>query len=76
MHITRIVLIVSILLSLTGLCLAQDIPYSQMGVVSFDSEETSGLDGRATNVLDGNPSTIWHTQYKHGPHLLALAHFW
>ncbi|MFJ5031185.1 discoidin domain-containing protein [Streptomyces sp. NPDC088560] len=28
-----------------------------------DSEETQAGDGRAQNALDGNPGTIWHTQW-------------
>ncbi|HCT78880.1 MAG TPA: alpha-L-fucosidase [Micromonosporaceae bacterium] len=39
------------------------VPQSQMRVSSVDSEETSGENGRAANVLDGNPATIWHTQW-------------
>jgi hypothetical protein len=32
-------------------------------VVKADSEETSGEDGHASNAVDGNASTIWHTQW-------------
>ncbi len=32
-------------------------------VVSFDSEETVGEDGRAVNAIDGNPQTFWHTDW-------------
>ncbi len=39
------------------------IPQSQMTVVSWDSQETTGEDGRAVNVLDGSASTIWHTEW-------------
>lgn len=31
-----------------------------------DSAEVSGEDGRASNALDGNPDTIWHTQWSAG----------
>ncbi len=34
--------------------------------VTADSEEVLGEDGRALNVLDGNPATIWHTRWS-GP---------
>jgi galactose oxidase len=41
-----------------------------------DSQETAGEDGRAQNVLDGNTSTIWHTQYSDAepdlPHTLTV----
>ena len=36
---------------------------SAMQVVDVDSQETAGEDGRAANVLDGNPATYWHTQW-------------
>ena len=34
-----------------------------LSVVSVDSEETSSEDGKGANALDGNPETIWHTQW-------------
>ncbi|MCU0775619.1 MAG: discoidin domain-containing protein, partial [Ideonella sp.] len=44
--------------------------------VSADSEETSGENGRASNVLDGNPATHWHSRYSGGtdalPHRLTF----
>jgi ABC-type oligopeptide transport system substrate-binding subunit len=33
-------------------------------VVKVDSEETVGEDGKGTNAVDGNPDTIWHTQWQ------------
>lgn len=33
-------------------------------VVKADSEEAAGEDGKASNAVDGNPDTIWHTQYQ------------
>jgi hypothetical protein len=39
------------------------VPQSQMTVRSVDSEETTALNGRRANVLDGNPATFWHTRY-------------
>lgn len=32
-------------------------------VVKVDSEETAGGDGKGANAVDGNPNTIWHTQW-------------
>jgi hypothetical protein len=32
--------------------------------VSVDSEETSGEDGKGANAVDGDPATIWHTQWQ------------
>jgi hypothetical protein len=40
-----------------------EIPQAQMQVVSVDSEELVGEDGSADNVLDGDPATIWHTEW-------------
>jgi galactose oxidase len=31
--------------------------------VAADSQETAGSNGAAANVLDGNTTTMWHTQY-------------
>ena len=39
------------------------VPQSQMSVRSVDSEETSAMNGRRANVLDGNPATLWHSRY-------------
>lgn len=36
----------------------------KLKVVKVDSEETSGENGRGTNAVDGNPNTIWHTQWQ------------
>ena len=33
-------------------------------VVKVDSEETAGEDGKSANAVDGNPDTIWHTQWQ------------
>ncbi len=40
-----------------------EIPRWQMKVVSVDSEELTGADGRAQNAIDGNNKTIWQTQW-------------
>jgi hypothetical protein len=29
-----------------------------------DSEETAAENGRAANAVDGDPATLWHTQYQ------------
>lgn len=39
------------------------IPQSRMSVRHVDSEERVGENGAAINVLDGDPTTIWHTQW-------------
>jgi hypothetical protein len=36
----------------------------KLKVIKVDSEETSGENGRGTNVVDGNPKTFWHTQWE------------
>jgi hypothetical protein len=33
-------------------------------VVSVDSEETAGENGKGANAVDGDTSTIWHTQWQ------------
>ncbi|MEU9256451.1 endo-alpha-N-acetylgalactosaminidase family protein [Streptomyces sp. NPDC048270] len=39
------------------------VPQGQMSVKAVDSQETAGENGSAANVLDGDASTIWHTQW-------------
>ena len=39
------------------------VPRSGLRVVSADSEETHGEDGRAANAVDGDPRTHWHTAW-------------
>lgn len=52
------------------------IPFGQMQVVSVDSQELIGGNYPATNVIDGNTATIWHTEYSQvsppQPHTLVL----
>jgi len=49
---------------------ARALPYGSGGtrlrlkLVSVDSEETAGEDGRGANAVDGDTSTIWHTQWQ------------
>jgi hypothetical protein len=33
-------------------------------IIKADSEEKSGEDGTAANAVDGNPNTVWHTQWQ------------
>lgn len=39
------------------------VDMSQWKVISVSSEETSGENAPATNVLDGNDNTFWHTKW-------------
>src|SRR5579862_9160887 len=39
------------------------VPTSAWRVVSVDSQEVDREDGRAKNAFDGDPKTIWHTQW-------------
>ena len=54
------------------------VPFTRTGwsVQAVDSQETSGENGAASNVLDGNPWTIWHTGWSSGdvptPHWLVI----
>jgi len=42
---------------------ADAVPTSSWRVLSVSSEEKDGENGRATNAFDGNPKTIWHTEW-------------
>lgn len=35
-------------------------------IVDFSSQETGGDDGRASNILDGNDKTFWHSVWNRG----------
>ncbi|GIG57428.1 hypothetical protein Lfu02_18000 [Longispora fulva] len=52
------------------------IAQSTMSVASYDSQETAGENGVATNVLDGDSATIWHTAWSASspppPHEIVL----
>src|SRR5437879_1472195 len=52
------------------------IPQQQMRIVSVDSQELVGENGAATNAIDGNPATFWHTEWSQQtaplPHTLVL----
>jgi beta-galactosidase len=52
------------------------LPRDKWAVVYADSEELIAEDGSADNVLDGDPQTLWHTQYDGGqpkyPHLIVI----
>jgi len=52
-------------------------------VAAVDSQEMSGEDGHAINAVDGQPTTLWHTQWQAAqpplPHMLTFdlgAAFW
>ncbi len=52
------------------------LPRDGWTVVYVDSEELSAEDGRAENAFDGDPATIWHTEWGAAkpahPHVLVL----
>lgn len=35
-------------------------------IIDFSSQETGGDDGRASNILDGNDATFWHSVWNRG----------
>lgn len=50
---------------------------NRMSIADVDSEETNREDGRASNVIDGNPATFWHTEWSRSdapgyPHRISL----
>ena len=40
-----------------------NVSKGNLKVIYYDSQETSGENGAATNAVDGNSGTIWHTQW-------------
>lgn len=54
----------------------KDVPREQVHVVYADSEELTGDDGGATNAIDNQPTTFWHSEWKAKqplhPHALVL----
>jgi hypothetical protein len=46
-----------------GASSAAPIPRSGWRVLYVDSQETSCTNEAATNAIDGNPATMWHTQF-------------
>ncbi len=52
------------------------IPQTGWSLLSVDSQETSCYNGAATNAFDGNPATLWHTQFCGGapptPHQISI----
>lgn len=43
------------------------LPISEWKLLSVDSEEKNGENGRAINIFDGDPATIWHTAWSSNP---------
>jgi len=64
----------SYLVRLTALAVVAVVPLAavrvsaadkvSLKVVKVDSEETAGEDGKGANAVDGDPATIWHTQWQ------------
>lgn len=52
------------------------IDQQNLSISAVNSEEPLAQDGRATNAIDGDPSTFWHTEWSRNepvhPHLLTL----
>lgn len=53
------------------------IPFSALSIHDFDSEELTSEYAPATNAIDGDPATIWHTTYANNvidplPHHLTI----
>ncbi len=40
---------------------------SRWKVIGFSSQETSGENGRASNLVDGDPATYWHSRWSSEP---------
>lgn len=54
----------------------KDLDRKGWKIAFADSEEYEGEDGNAANLLDGDPNTIWHTQWNGGspghPHAVVV----
>lgn len=54
----------------------KELPREKMHVIYADSEELTGDDGGATNVIDNQPTTFWHSEWKANqpahPHQIVL----
>jgi len=50
------------------------LPQSQISVADVSSQETDQADNAASNALDGDPATFWHTDWDltEGPHWITL----
>jgi len=65
----KLLYVTCIFIALVIFCLsnsfsAQWLPKNGWRLVYVDSQELVGENGAATNAFDGNPNTIWHTQYR------------
>lgn len=53
-----------------------DLPREKMHIIYADSEELTGDDGTGANVIDNQPTTFWHTEWKANkpthPHQIVL----
>ena len=62
-------------LGITGSRVFAGLPPIGWKVVSVDSEETAGDDNSAARAIDGNSSTLWHTQWnadQKQPHCITV----
>ena len=54
----------------------QSIPHASWAIAHVDSEEHEGEDGSASNAIDGQVNTFWHSQWKNArpdhPHRLVI----
>ena len=61
----------------SGAPVVEPLPQTNWSVWSVDSEELAGEDGAAGNAFDGDPATMWVTQWKGGsptpPHELQIS---
>src|SRR5690606_8918238 len=50
------------------------LPQDQLAIADVSSEEVVKSEDAATNAIDGDPSTIWHTAWDNvlGPHHITL----
>ncbi len=73
-YVTSSAVNVNVIVSCPG---STNISQGNLTVIYFDSQETIGENGAATNAIDGNAGTIWHTQWQGSvaplPHEIQLS---
>ena len=60
---TRYLIVFVLCLAFAAVAQSAPIPQGGWSLLYVDSQELAGEDGAAANAFDGNPQTIWHTEW-------------
>lgn len=60
---TRHLILFILCLAFAAVAQSAPIPQSGWSLLYVDSQELAGEDGAVANAFDGNPLTIWHTEW-------------